>query len=199
MTEVDGAADAATHVVHTACTLDCPDLCSLAVTVSDGRIVDIDAGPHNPLTDGWICSKVKRHAKRVYAPERVMTPLVRIGPKGAGEFRAASWDEAIELIATRMRSAIDDAGPDAVVAFTYNSSAAVIEGDSMTDAFFAAIGATFVERTICAHTTGQSWASVYGQMASADPAAVVDSDLVVIWGANPTVSNTHFPPLVRKA
>ena len=85
----------ARQVLHTTCTLDCPDTCSLAVTVElgdrgdhrDRRIVDIDAAPGNPLTDGWICAKVKQHMRRVYAPERVRTPLVRTGPKGSGEFR----------------------------------------------------------------------------------------------------------------
>lgn len=188
-----------TRVVHTGCTLDCPDACSLAVTVTNGRITRVDAAPENPLTDGWICSKVRRHAQRVYAPERVMTPLVRTGPKGAGEFRAATWDEALTLIAGRMRTAIDRSGADAVVAFTYNSSAARVEKASLTEALFATIGATVVDHTICAHTIGVAWQSVYGPMRSADPADVVHSKLVVVWGANPTVSNTHFPPLVQKA
>src|SRR5437899_3323639 len=83
----------------TACPLDCPDTCSLSVTVADGRLVGVDAGPGNPLTDGFICQKVKHHARRVYAPERVLTPLLRTGPKGAGEFRAVSWDEALDLVA----------------------------------------------------------------------------------------------------
>jgi anaerobic selenocysteine-containing dehydrogenase len=186
-------------IVHTVCTLDCPDVCSLAVTVTDGRITHIDAAPENPFTDGWICSKVKRHGQRVYAPERVLTPLIRTGPKGSGEFRAATWDEATASIADRMRAAIDSSGPDAVVAFTYNSSAATIERASLTEAFFAAIGATICEHTICAHTMGVSWDSVFGDMSSADPFDVVNSKLVVIWGANPTVSNTHFPPLVQRA
>ena len=80
----------------TTCTLDCPDTCSLAVTVTDGRITNIDAAPENPFTDGWICSKVKRHAQRVYAPERVLTPLIRTGAKGSGEFREATWHEALD-------------------------------------------------------------------------------------------------------
>lgn len=194
----------AREVVHTTCTLDCPDACSLAVTVELGeagtrRIVDIDAAPGNPLTDGWICAKVKRHMQRVYAPERVTTPMIRTGAKGSGEFREASWDEAVTLVADRMRAAIDTAGADAVVAFTYNSSAAVIERSSLSEAFFAAIGATHVEHTICAHTMGAAWDSVYGDMPSADPLDVVESKLVVVWGANPTVSNTHFPPLVQQA
>jgi anaerobic selenocysteine-containing dehydrogenase len=188
-----------THVVHTACTLDCPDACSLAVSITDGRITHIDAAPENPLTDGWICAKVKRHAERVYAPERVLTPLIRTGDKGAGVFREATWDDALELIADRMRHAIDTRGADSVVAFTYNSSAALVERNSFTEAFFAAIGATIVEHTICAHTMSVAWESVYGEMESADPADVVHAKLVVIWGANPTVSNTHFPPLVQRA
>ena len=189
----------ATSVIHTACTLDCPDACSLAVTVTNGRITDVDASPDNPFTDGWICAKVKRHAQRVYAPERVMTPLLRTGPKGAGEFREATWDEATALIAARMHQSIDRSGADAVVAFTYNSSAAVVERASLSEAFFAAIGATVIDHTICAETMGAAWESVYGEMASADPRDVVHSKLVVIWGANPTVSNTHFPPLVQQA
>ena len=188
-----------TEVVHTMCTLDCPDACSLAVTVVEGRITNIDAAPENVLTDGWICSKVKRHAQRVYAPERVLTPLIRTGAKGSGEFRESTWQEATSMIADRMRAAIASKGPDAVVAFTYNSSAATIERASLTEAFFAAIGATICEHTICAHTMGVSWDSVFGDMSSADPLDVVNSKLVVIWGANPTVSNTHFPPLVQQA
>ena len=203
MTALDEPSASTTRVVHTACTLDCPDACSLAVTITDGpggqRITDIDASPVNPFTDGWICAKVKRHAERVYAPERVLTPMIRTGEKGAGEFRSATWDEALPLIAGRMRDAIERRGADAVVAFTYNSSAAVVERASFTEAFFAAIGATIAEHTICAHTMGLAWESVYGEMNSADPRDVVHSKLVVIWGANPTVSNTHFPPLVQQA
>lgn len=188
-----------TSVVHTACTLDCPDACSLAVTVTDGRIVRIDAGPDNPLTDGWICAKVRRHAERVHSPSRVRTPLVRVGAKGSGEFREATWDEAIGLIAERMRASITHRGRDAVVAFTYNSSAAAVEADSLTEAFFAVLGATSVEHTICAHTLGASWERVYGEMNSADPLDVMNSRLIVVWGANPTASNPHFAPIVQRA
>ena len=201
MTVTDEPAN--TRVIHTACTLDCPDACSLAVTITDTpdgpRITNIDAAPENPLTDGWICAKVRRYAERVYAPERVQTPLVRTGRKGDGEFRSATWDEALALIAARMQAAVATSGPDAVVAFTYNSSAAVVERASFTEAFFAAMGATIAEHTICAHTMGLAWDSVYDGMQSADPRDVVHSKLVVIWGANPTVSNTHFPPLVQQA
>jgi anaerobic selenocysteine-containing dehydrogenase len=198
-TDIAPAEIAGTTVVHTACTLDCPDVCSLAVTVTDGRITKVDAAPENPVTDGWICAKVRRHAERVYAPERVLTPLMRTGTKGRGQFREASWDEALTTIAARMRSAIDRRGNEAVVAFTYNSSAARTEKASMTEALFAAIGATVVEHTICAHTVGEAWASVFGEMSAADLATAEHSELVVVWGANPNASNTHFGPVLTRA
>jgi len=199
MTALDDAPAPTTRQVHTACFLDCPDVCSLVVTVTDGRISSVDAAPGNPLTDGWICSKVRKSARRVYAPERVLTPLVRTGPKGSGEFREATWEEAMALVAGRVREALDTGGGDSVVAFSYNSSSSTIEKDSLSEALFSAIGATIAEHTICAHNNSEAWASVYRGMRSTDPEEVVHSRLVVIWGANPTVSNTHFPPLVQKA
>ncbi|MCC6438731.1 MAG: molybdopterin-dependent oxidoreductase [Acidimicrobiales bacterium] len=187
------------EIRHTICTLDCPDACSLAVTITDGRIVGVDASPLNEYTDNWICAKVKRTAERLYGPRRVMTPLVRVGQKGDGAFRPATWEEALGLIAERFRNSIASRGPDSIVAFTYNSSAASIERNSLTEAFFAAIGATVADHTICAAITTANWASVYDDMASADPRDVLRSRLVVVWGANPTVSNTHLAPLLQQA
>ena len=88
-------------MMQTACPLDCPDGCSLTVGVENGRLLSVDATPvgeaANALTAGFICQKVKHHAKRVHGPDRIHTPLVRTGPKGSAEFRQASWDEALAL------------------------------------------------------------------------------------------------------
>jgi anaerobic selenocysteine-containing dehydrogenase len=195
--------DTSRRVVHTACTLDCPDACSLEVTVEGSgaseRIVKVDAAPGNPLTQGWICAKVRRHAERVHSPERVLTPLIRVGAKGEGRFRALPWDDALAIIAGRIREAVEVAGAESVVAYTYNSSTARVEQHSATEAFFAAIGSTELVHTICAHTVGEAWTSVFGSMGSADPADVVHSDLVVVWGANPNASNVHVAELLRQA
>ena len=184
--------------LNTACPLDCPDTCSLTATVDDGRLVGVDAGDGNPLTDGFICQKVKHHARRVYAPERVLTPLVRTGPKGAGEFRPASWDEALDLVAERMRDAAARFGAESVVPYVYNSSAPAMQS-LVTDRFFGRFGASRVDDTICAATHGKAWEEMFGNMLSADPRDVVHARLIVVWGANPTVSNVHFPPLVNRA
>jgi anaerobic selenocysteine-containing dehydrogenase len=185
-------------IAITVCPLDCPDTCSLEVRVADGKLVSVDAAPGNPITDGFICQKVKRHAKRVYAPERVLTPLVRTGRKGDGEFRAASWDEALDVFADRITDAIDRHGPAAVVPYTYSSSAATFQ-DAVGDRLWRKLGASKVEHTICAATHGKAYDEMFGDMLSADPRDVVHAQLVVIWGANPAISNTHFPPLVERA
>jgi anaerobic selenocysteine-containing dehydrogenase len=187
--------------ITTACPLDCPDGCSLAVTVEDDRITKIDAVPigqaANPLTDGWICRKVRRMTRRIHGEGRLMTPLRRVGPKGSGEFEPIGWDEALDEIAARIRTAVDEHGPGSVVPYLYNSSASVIESDGLTPLLFEALAAAEVEHTICAATASKAWRLVFGTMASADPADVVDSDLVVVWGGNPTVSNSHLAPLLE--
>ena len=186
-------------MARTACPLDCPDTCSLDVTVSDGRVVKIDAAPGNPITQGFICQKVKHHAERVYGPDRVLTPLVRHGPKGSGRFRPASWDEGLDLVVSRLRDTLDDDGGSSVIPVLYNSSAGVLAAAALGDRLWARLGAAEVRHTICAATAGQAWDDTYGGMLSADIADVVNAHLVVVWGANPTVSNTHLPPLVNEA
>ncbi len=186
-------------VLTTACPLDCPDTCSLSVTVEEGRLVGVGAAPGNPVTAGWICHKVKHHARRVYAPERVMTPLVRTGRKGEGTFRPVSWDDAIDLVAGRMRDAIGEHGPASVLPYVYNSSAGALTSAGLTALLFARLGVPEVAHTICAATAGQAWDDTFGDMLSADPRDVPHARLVVVWGANPTVSNTHLLPLVTEA
>ena len=193
------------HVLTTSCPLDCPDGCSLAVTVDEGRIVAIDADTSptaNPFTQGFICQKVKHQARRVYAPERVMTPLIRTAPKVDGDrvgaFRPASWAEATALIAARIRSSIEQSGTDSVLPYLYSSSAGVF-ASALTSQLFERLGCPDITHTICAATVGAAWDQVYGSMLSADPFDLVHSKLIVVWGANPNASNTHLTPLITKA
>lgn len=182
----------------TACPLDCPDGCSLSVTVEGDTITKIDAVPEgeaaNPLTDGWICRKVRRMTRRIHGDARLTTPLRRVGPKGEGRFEPISWDEALDEIADRIRAA----EPSAVVPYLYNSSAAVFESGGLTPLLFEALGAAEVEHTICAATSAKAWRLVLGTMPSADPTDLVDSDLIVVWGGNPTVSNSHLAPRIEE-
>lgn len=189
--------------LRTACPLDCPDTCSLEVTVEAGRIVDIDAAPvddsSNPLTDGWICKKVKHHAERVYSPDRILRPLVRVGAKGEGRFREATWDEAIALVASQIREAIAHGGPGSVIPYLYNSSSARIDKKRLMPHLFERLGCPEVKQTICASTKSAAWEWTFGTMLSSDPLDVVHTKLLVVWGGNPGASNTHLIPLITQA
>ncbi|HEX9260636.1 MAG TPA: molybdopterin-dependent oxidoreductase, partial [Acidimicrobiales bacterium] len=187
-------------LLNTACPLDCPDTCTLEVEVVDGKVVRVDAARDgNPMTQGFICQKVKHHGDRVHGPERVLTPLVRTGPKGSGELREATWDEALDLVVARLQQAAAGAGPSSVLAFTYNSSGGVLAASGLTGRLWRRFGASEAEHTICAASTGAAWRDTYGTMASADPLDIEHAAFILVWGANPTVSNTHLPPLVNKA
>ncbi len=195
-------------VARTACPLDCPDGCTLEVEVVDGRLVRVDAPAVrtsevadpavNPMTQGFICKKVKHHPERVYSPHRVRTPLIRTGPKGSGAFRPASWDEALDLVGARLRDALAD-DPATVVPYLYNSSAGELSAGPLSRLLWRELGASAVHHTICAATAGKAWDLTFGSMMGADLFDVVHAQLVVVWGANPAISNTHLPPLVNLA
>src|SRR5690349_13946018 len=145
----------------TACPLDCPDMCTLEVRVESGRLVSVDAAPGNPLTDGFICQKVKHHARRVYAPERVLTPLARTGRKGDGEFEPISWDEALDRFASRVLDAAERFGPSSVVPYVYNSSAPTMQR-AIGPRLWRRFGASEVDLTICAATNDRAYTQVFG-------------------------------------
>src|SRR5260221_9458813 len=109
-------------VVDTACPLDCPDSCSLSVTVHHGKVVAIDGSSKNPVTDGFICAKVRKFGERVYGPDRLLFPAVRSGRKGEGRFTRATWDEALQLIVERMLRAKSDAGGESILPYSYGGS-----------------------------------------------------------------------------
>src|SRR5689334_20156668 len=141
--------------VHTACPLDCPDSCGLDVTVERGRIVKIDGNRHAPSTDGYICGKVRRFDRRVYSDERILHPGVRQGPKGGGQFSRISWDEALDLVAEKMRAARARDGAESVLPYYYGGSNGLLTSDCEDARFFRRFGASRLARTICAAPTGE--------------------------------------------
>ncbi|HSB85336.1 MAG TPA: molybdopterin-dependent oxidoreductase, partial [Ilumatobacteraceae bacterium] len=183
----------------TACSLDCPDSCSLEATVEDGRLIAVDAAPDgpNPATQGWICAKVKNMPRIVHGPDRIMTPLLRRGPKGAGEFAAISWEEALDLFAAKIRQAVDALGWSSVVPYLYTSSGGKLARAGLSPLVWETLGAARTDITICAAVVGEAWDRTYGTMPSADPLDLQHSALIVVWGANPNVSHPHLAPVIE--
>lgn len=187
------------HVVETACPLDCPDSCSLQVSVADGRVAKIDGARRHDVTDGYICAKVRRFAKRLYGPLRVRHPYVRVGEKGQAAFSRVSWEEAIERIAARLRDVRDQWGGEAILPYSYGGSNGLLTQDTTDARLFRRLGASRLARNVCAAPTGAAAKALYGKMPSVTYQDFVDARLIVIWGANPSVSGIHLVPYIQKA
>jgi anaerobic selenocysteine-containing dehydrogenase len=185
--------------VDTACPLDCPDSCSLSVTVQHGKVIDIDGSHVNPVTDGFICAKVRRFGERVYGPDRLLYPSVRTGKKGEGHFRRVTWDEALERIAERMRREKAASGGASILPFSYGGSNGLLTQDNLDATLWRRLGTSRLARTVCAAPTGIANMSLYGKMASVTYQDYLESALIVLWGVNPSASGIHLVPYVREA
>jgi anaerobic selenocysteine-containing dehydrogenase len=189
----------AEHIVATACPLDCPDSCSLDVTVQDGRVTMIDGSSLNPVTDGYICAKVRRFPERVYGPDRLLYPAVRRGPKGLASFQRVSWGEALALIADRLIEARDRWGGESILPYSYGGSNGLLTQDTSDATLFRRLGSSRLARTVCAAPTGAAFESMYGKMPSVAYHDFAEARVIVLWGANPSASGIHLVPHIREA
>ena len=183
------------------CTLDCPDTCSLAVTVDDGRIVKVRGSEALPYTDSVICNKVARHsAAFVHGPGRLHWPLRRVGPRGSDQFERVDWDEALDTIHRRVMEVIDRFGPQAVMPLNYAGPHGMLSGDSMSLRFFHKLGASqLYRRSMCGAVRSEAWAGTYGPVPGIGPEAAAKAKLNIVWGNNATVANLHLVRQIRTA
>jgi anaerobic selenocysteine-containing dehydrogenase len=185
--------------VRTACPLDCPDSCTLDVTVEKGRVTKIDGGDANPVTGKYICGKVRRFGERLYGEDRLLYPAVRKGAKGQGVFTRVTWDEALDQIAQRMERIRDTTGAEAILPFCYGGSNGLLTQDTNDAVLFRGFGTSRLARTVCAAPTGAANQGLYGKMAGVTYADYVHARLIVLWGVNPAASGIHLIPYVREA
>ena len=171
----------------------------MLVTVENGRAVRMAGDPEHSFTQGFLCTKVAKYVERTYHEGRLLYPQIRIGAKGEGKFRRASWDEALELIAARLQSVILHDGPQAILPYSYAGTMGLIQGEGMDRRFFHAIGASHLDRTICASAGTEALNLTYGTRMGTDPESIGESKLILLWGTNTLTSNPHLWPFVRKA
>jgi anaerobic selenocysteine-containing dehydrogenase len=183
------------------CPLDCPDTCSLTVTVEAERIVNIRGSHANPYTDGVLCAKVPRaYPEFVHGDRRTLTPLKRVGGKGEGRFARVSWAEALDEIHARVTSVIAEHGPQAVMPFNYAGPHGFLAGGSMDLRFFHRLGATLLDRKpLCGGIRTEAWVGTFGTIPGIRPEQVEQSRLIVAWGNNVTWSNLHLMPIINRA
>ena len=190
--------ESAQQVIRGACPHDCPDTCSYLVTVENGRAVKIEGAEDHPTTAGFLCTKVNRYLERTYSRERVLYPMKRAGEKGKGIFTRISWDEALETITTKFKEiAADD--PQAILPYSYAGTMGLVQGESMDRRYFHRLGASLLDRTICATAGAAGYRATIGASMGTDPERFSDARLILIWGSNPITSNVHLWPKILEA
>jgi anaerobic selenocysteine-containing dehydrogenase len=197
-------------VVHAVCTHDCPDSCGVLVTVDTltGRAVKVQGDPAHPVTRGFLCGKVARYLDRVYSPERLLYPMKRRagvakGPLAQGSeaeaFERISWNEALAFVTRRLGEIAEEFGPESVLPYSYAGTIGQLGYGSMDRRFFYRLGASQLDRTICASAGGAALKSVYGVKLGTAPQDFAHAGLVIAWGANIHGNNVHLWPFIEEA
>src|SRR5687767_12957181 len=184
---------------RSACPLDCPDLCGLTVTVDAGRVVNVDGDTRNPITDGFICGKVRKIADHLYGSDRVLAPLVRTGPKGSGAWRTTTWNEALALIADRIAAIRARSGGEAILPYHYGGSNGWLTEGGLAERLFRRLGSSKLAKTFCAAATMAAVRGLYGTMPGVALEDFEHAKLIVLWGVNPSATSIHLVPIIEKA
>jgi anaerobic selenocysteine-containing dehydrogenase len=183
--------ETASFTVRGACPHDCPDTCALLTTVVNGVAVKVQGNPAHAHTDGVLCAKVSRYTERTYHPDRILTPLKRVGPKGLGRFEAVTWDAALNDISMRLK-AIAAKDPAAILPYSYAGTMGLVQGEAMASRFFNKLGASKLHRSICSMAGGEGLMHTLGGKVGMKVEFFAQSKLIIIWGSNSIGSNLHF-------
>jgi anaerobic selenocysteine-containing dehydrogenase len=184
---------------RTACPLDCPDACTIDATVVDGVVTKLDGTRDNPFTQGFLCSKVRRFPHHVYGPERLRHPERRTGRKGDGVFERISWDDALDLLARELDSVRQRSGGEAILPLCYGGSNGLFTQGAADARLFARLGASRLQRTVCAAATGAAATALYGKMPGVALEDYEHAALIVLWGVNPSATGIHLVPIIEAA
>jgi anaerobic selenocysteine-containing dehydrogenase len=194
----------ATTTVHGTCHHDCPDSCGWTVTVDHAddvpaRAVKLRGRTDHPYSQGELCPKVNRFLDRVYSPERILHPLRRVGPKGAGTFERISWEEALDTTAAELHRVIDEHGAEAVLPYSDAGNQSVLAMMGLSSRLFGHMGASRLRRALCGPTVGAGLAMTNGSGRGLDPLELEHADLILLWGTNTRLTNRHLWPTIEEA
>ena len=188
-------------VTPSVCPLDCPDTCSLAVTVEDGRVVKVRGSAANPLTASVLCNKVTHYYPDfVHGENRLRHPLRRIGARGEGRFERISWEAALDAVHANFARIVAEHGAEAIVPLNYAGPHGMLADASMDRRFFHRLGASKLHRTsLCGGIRSEAWLGTFGAVPGLPPQQIERARLIVVWGNNVTVTNLHLMPAINRA
>jgi len=171
----------------------------MLVQVENGRATRLRGDPSHPVTQGFLCGKVAQYLEREYSPDRLLYPQKRVGAKGEGRFERISWDEALATIATQLTNVSREFGPEAILPYSYGGTLGMLNGAGMDRRFFHRLGASRLDRTICATAGAAGLTAANGFRYATEPEQFRLSKLIIAWGANIHGANIHLWPFIVEA
>lgn len=187
------------QIIRAACPHDCPDTCAMLVTIENGKAIKVEGAKDHPPTNGFLCTKVNRYLERTYSDQRVLYPMKRVGDKGKGLFTRIGWDEALDTIATKFKGVAAEFGPQAILPYSYAGTMGLVQSQSIDRRFFHKLGASLLDRTICASAGAAGYKATIGLSMGMDMERFDEAKLIVIWGGNPQTSSVHLMPKLLEA
>jgi anaerobic selenocysteine-containing dehydrogenase len=188
-----------TRIVRGACPQDCPDTCAFLYHVEDGKLVEVTGDPDHPMTRGGLCVKLKDFAEHHYNPSRLLHPMRRSGPKGAGQFQRVSWDEALGEIKSRWTDIIAKHGAEAILPHAYLGHQGTLNGLTCGDAFFNRLGSSVAEKTYCESGSSTAWIMTVGPTGGLDVESLAHAKYIIVWAMNMLSTNLHAWPFILEA
>lgn len=179
------------EILRSVCPYDCPDTCGLLIYKDGETVVKVEGDPEHSFTRGTLCPKMAHYERTVHSPRRILTPLLRTGPKGSGSFTPISWDEAIEIITSRWKKIITQYGAEAILPYSYAGTMGLIQRNSGHPLFYS-LGASRLKRTICSPAKEYGWKAVMGQTMAPHPNEIQNSDLIILWGISALATDIHI-------
>jgi anaerobic selenocysteine-containing dehydrogenase len=188
------------HIIRrSVCPHDCWDTCSVLVHVDGDTVTKVVGNPEHPITRGFLCAKGYKLKDRTHAADRVLFPMRRVGPKGAGEFERISWETALGTVATKLAAAAAEYGPSTILPYSYCGTLGFLQNNSLGSRFFHRLGASNLERTICSAAADAAQVYTYGITSGPDVSAMARAELIIVWGCNMTSTAVHQWPFVLEA
>ena len=182
------------EIKHSACPLDCPDTCGLAVSVEQGRVVSVDGDRRSAFTNGLICGKVRKIADHMYGKDRVLHPMVRVGPKGGGGWKQVTWDAALDLVAGKLRGRGEQ-----ILPYHYGGSNGWLTDGALAERLWRRLRATVLDKTYCSAAASEAQRGLYGKMPGVALEDYEHAKLIVLWAVNPSATGIHLVPVINRA
>ncbi len=187
------------ELIHGACPHDCPDTCGIVTEVENGRAVRFYADADHPVTQGWLCAKVRPYLERVYHPDRLTHPLRRVGSKGSGQWARISWEEAVAEIAGCWQQIAAEDGAAAILPYSYSGTLGLVQMTVSSARLWNRLGASRLQRSICGAAAEMAVESTLGLRHSPAYEDLARSRLIILWGHNPASTAPHVMPALRAA